>query len=306
MALISRNRGAVGLVLASAWLLASACGSSDKKGVLSPGEAGAAGASEAGSTAAGGAAGASVLPAAGEGGTAGVASPAAGAGGDSSVTAAGAAGEPSSSSAGAAGAAGAGALACSPVGATTNVIIDGEPIYKACRGALILASFTAGTSDSEFTCCATAATSHAYAGEVTGYYTAADGTGLFGFVVPDGAPLGSQALAVTCSDGLAENTISLDISDAAPPVLESITAQLEANQNLTIQGTGLLGVTTVQAVPDSGDTSVDCFIHAGTTDTTLVCDFDGSINPGKYSLVVQSDQCGYALAAPSFTIIPTP
>ena len=291
MTLLSRNRGAVGLVLGAAFLLANACGSSDKKSVQTPGDAGAAGAPEAGAVA-GGAAGAAEPPSAGEGGSAGQTTSDAGAGGDSA--------------AGAGGESGGGPLACAPSGIASGLTITAEPIYQACRGALIVAQANAGARTStDFTCCAAHAVNDGFSAEVLGFFSGEDTTAQLTFVVPDDAPLGSQALALTCSEGPAENTIALNVRDGLAPVVDSVTAQLEAYQDMTVEGSGLLGVTDIKGVSDSGGV-YDCAIHpSAQSDDKLVCDFGGDIPKGDYSLVVYNSNCGFALASPPFKILPT-
>ena len=224
----------------------------------------------------------------------------AGAGGEVGTTTAGAGGDLSAS----AGAGGQGALACTPSGATESVSFDPEVIYQGCRGAIVVAKATVGTSTApEFTCCAVPDSIDTISIELSGYSNG-DGTASLGFYIPEDTQLGAHSLAMTCSDGLAQNTIALNVNDDVAPVVTSLTPPLNVDQDLTIDGTDLTGVTTVTAVADGGDI-YPCEINTQTSSATqLACNFGVDLAVGDYSVSVFSDRCGYTLKTLSFTILP--
>jgi len=287
-----RNVSAVGLVTGCAWLLAIGCGSSNKKkagpGEDSAGAAGAAGSSEL--TPQGGAAGSSPVEsnagAAGQGD-----SGAGGAAGAAGQSAAGAAGSLDS-----AGAGGEGSLACLPQGNVTGLTVGTDGFLKVCRGARALASFSATVPDRSFTCCGASDSAPEY--EVTlGGLSNGEGGGELQFVVPKAAPLGEQAITLTCSPGPA-STFDIEVVDTLPPLVTGADTSVFPSDDVHITGSHLLGVTEVVAVPVDGSWSrTSCYITGDSSDTSVICNFDG-VNPGSYYLYVGETDCGYALEAP--------
>jgi len=62
----------------------------------------------------------------------------------------------------------------------------------------------------------------------------------------------------------------------------------------------------VPADPGATISGSNCFFIAdNVTDSQLTCSFD-SIEPGDYLVVVQENDCGYAVKTPTFSVKPPP
>lgn len=304
MALLSR--GSVALVLTSAFVLASACSSSNKKSAPPLADAGSAG--EAGAPAAGGNAG--------EGGS-GERPPVAGAAGESEGGAGGVAGAESVGgaagdigaagevgAAGEAGAAGSGALACVPQGSVSNFSFDTEPTYSVCRGGIGYLPFSSNGSDATFTCCGTS--NAAYDFPLLGIEVG-DGGGYMGFEVPADAPLTEQAVSATCTGDPITTTAGIKVTDTAPPFVGSVTEQISSNAaTVQINGSHLSGVNTIGALSLDGayqGLALCNIAPTSQTDATVTCSF-GYLPAGQYAIIVMADSCG-SITTPHFQVTST-
>lgn len=304
MLMRSRTVALVSLLVGTAWVMSSACSSSNKKKVLSGEDAGAAGevsnAGSGGTVGSAGAAGAPEAPAApdnagaagmrvAEGGAAGMEASAAGSGGTPSE----AGSPPIITEAGAAGMAGAApviASTCVPSGTVTNFQLDplngpqsDFPIL--CRGSNLRSGFHGDASDG-LTCCALSDATPAYAVQFSGTSNH-DGGGSFDYTLPADAPLDEQTLTLTCP-GVSQPTL---ITVVDPPVVLSTSSPVEVRSVLTITGTDLANVRYVSL--EDGEAARDCSI-VDQTDTTILC------TPtfiGDFWVVLGQDNC----VIPAFT-----
>ncbi|HEY4107227.1 MAG TPA: hypothetical protein VGM44_25180 [Polyangiaceae bacterium] len=288
-----------GVFVGAAAVLAVGCSDDTTKKVpVVSGEAGeageASGGTSAGTAGKGGAGGSTVTP---EGGAAG----------EPVVVEGGAAGAPvtpEGGAAGEAGTAGSGPVACAPGGDATGVALDAENSQSACRGALVVANFTATSADDNFTCCGTSGT---FDVTVSGLVNDRSGpvSGQFSLIVPADAPTGAQSVTVTCSGGPATYTFDLNVpATEQAPVATSASGPIYSSDDLQIDGANLTGVTTVLATM-VGDptTSAECLIDTETSsDSQITCNFGGDIAPGDYTLAISKD-CGFATNAPGFTVL---
>ena len=294
-------RASLALVLSSAFVLAVACSSTNKKTALPAGEGG-----EAGSSEAAGAPAVAGGGSAGEGGS-GEPAPAAGAagevseggaGGSTSVeSAAGAAGE------GTVGAAGSGDVACMPSGSVGGLGFDTEPTYSVCRGGLALLPFLATDADPQFSCCGTS--NAAYDFPLLGLSDSqGDGKGQLEFLVPADAPLTEQAVSAACSDGPSSSTAKISVTDSAPPTVGSVSEQIvTTNDTLQINGSHLGTVDRIRAIPldDQASYAVRCNIDPETqSDDSVTCSF-AFIPEGRYVISVFDAFCG-AVSTPMFHV----
>lgn len=295
-----RRGGWAVLVACGAVSLAISCGSEDdKKRSSREGEAGQAGAAPDASS--GGNAGEPSTPAsAGEGGSpsamGGAAgespAPEAGAGGTAAVEAGGAGGEPPT-------------FACVTENNATGVTFSNEAIYAGCRGARLYVDFNATSSDHDITCCGVSNAKPAWGTALAG--VAPESTnGLFGFIVPADAPLGLQAMDVTCSTGKAD-AFSLEVKAGAPPVVTDVASeQVMVGDPVVINGSNLAGVTSVMAYGSEG-TAFECVIDAEqSTDTKLQCGFSDVVPTGIFQLRVAQENCGWAVNEVSIVRVPIP
>lgn len=315
MALITRGKLGFGLMLSSALVLAVGCSDDNGKGVPSFGEGGEGGAMPGGpsgdtagvasTAAAAGAAGdASFGP--GEGGNG--PGPAAGAAGDGTSGAAGA----DSSAAGSSGTTGDGdgPLACVAEGSLTNAEFPVEPSYKVCRGAILVAPFTADALDEEFTCCAAPdGTAPGFGLSVSGYDDG-NGDGQFALHIPENAPLGPQTLAVNCASGPVANNLALEVTDTAAPVLDGASASIHPGEPIVLHGLNLTHVTDVAAIGPTG-VNYECVIDPESSDDeTITCDLPLDIpvsaDDTVYNVVAYEQDCGFAFEAPEFVVTPNP
>jgi hypothetical protein len=307
----SRLRSAciAGLLVGCAAVVGVGCSSdSAKKVVHTPvGEAGAGGeAGEAAGGASGGHGGSGgsggATPVGGEGGAqseagqggAPIGAAGAPAGGAPDTSVAGAAGESS-----VAGAGGEGTAACAPTGTTYGINIDPENQQTVCRGARVFANATAVDADPIYTCCGVSDATVPYGVDVTG---AAD-LGQIAFTVPIDAPTGSQSITVTCTSSVT-NTFDVTVSATLAPKVTGVeNSLLYGSDTVVINGSNFDPTSDrVTAVPTSGTgNSSECFVGTDSTSTSLSCAFDG-IDPGEYYLVVQRNDCGYAVDRATITI----
>jgi hypothetical protein len=187
------------------------------------------------------------------------------------------------------------------------VVLDAENQQTACRGALVVTDFTATSADDSFTCCGA---TDSYELTVNGVVNNREGSvgGQLSLTVPADAPAGVQSVTVTCSGGPTTYTFDLDVTTTEnAPVPGEASGPIYPNDDLQISGSNLNGVTTVLAIM-VGDpfTTAECQIDTeSSTDSLLVCNFDGDIEPGDYTLAIGKD-CGFATNTPSFTVIPAP
>ena len=293
MSLLSQRSGLVALVLSTAFVLAVGCSSgNNKKKVVYPADDGGAAGATAPSENAAGASGTAEVGAAGESGAA--------QGGASGEAGAAQGGEAGAS----AGAAGESSLSCTPSGSVTGITLSTEPIYKACRGAIVLASFNATASDASFTCCGISNTASSYELELSGVSNG-DGGGDLALAVPLDAPIGAQTISAVCNETQPPSSIALEVTDVLVPAIQAVTAQITPAGNLTITGLNLGGVTYVGAVSTASKATFDCaFSPTSATNTSVVCNFDGAIAPGSYNLVVYQQDCGYSPDSASFSVVP--
>lgn len=290
-----------------AFVLANGCGSDPGKKATDGEEAGAAGAHEGGGPSSGGSVstpgGAAGETSTGQAGTqAGGTGGTGGTGGDAAGGAAGATGE-----AGAAGQmAGGGAPStneCLVGGSVTGLNLLTEAIYQGCRGSRVRVSFDITSSDNSFTCCGTTNSQPAYDASLTGESNQ-DGGGDLWFEVPANAPLGSYGMDVNCSDS-ADHSFSLEINDAAPPIVTGIPAFISPGDTVEITGENLADVASITAFRLRDATTAFCNIDAASqTATSVSCSFNSipksNDDSDFYVLEVANDTCGYALNRPQF------
>jgi hypothetical protein len=307
MSLSARTAGLSALLVGCAVVIAIGCSDSSSKKVRGAGG----GTSEGGEAGepGGGAGGSVTKPIGGAGGSAGsgvIGEAGQGQGGTTVVGQAGAAtaGAPSEAGApegGEPGAAGAGPLACVSSGLVDSAAIPEQEIQTVCRGALIDATLSAPSTASSFTCCgafdATSSFTVTGIGEDTG--------ALISFVVPSDAPGGNQSVSLVCSAGPVSGSLGVNVVDTLPPVVTGVANSLiYSGDNLEIDGSNLSGVSNVTAVATGNpNITADCLIDPdSSTDSALICSFDGDISVGDYYLVVEEDNCGMAVNAPTITV----
>jgi hypothetical protein len=288
-----------GLLVGCAAVLGVGCSddSGSKKRGGTAGEAGEGGEAEGGTgggaSGSGGKSGSGGLPAvAGEGG----APSEAGQGGAPTLAEAGAAG---ASEAGAAGAGPLGPGSCMPSGNVAPVTLPGTPI-TVCRAARVESGFTASTGDPTFACCGVSDTTQPYGVSLSG--VSGDGGGQLSFVVPADAPLGAQAVTVTCSSGKATNPFQVLVTDTPAPVVTGLQSSLIfVGDTLVIQGSDLGQVTRVVLVPVGAGQTSDCIVDsAASTVDSISCVFNGAA--GDYTVVVEQSDCGLAVNTPALTV----
>ncbi len=309
MSLSARTVGLSALFVGCAVVVAIGCSGSSSKKVHGAG-GGTSEGGEAGEPS--GVGGSATKPIGGAGGTAGsgvIGEAGQGQGGTTVVgqagaSAAGAPSEAGASEGGEPGAAGAGPLACVSSGLVDTVAIPEQEVQTVCRGALIDATYTAQSTGSSFTCCGAFDASSSFTVNGIG----GDGGGLVSFVVPSDAPAGNQSVSLVCSAGAVSGNINLNVTDTLPPVVTGLANSLIYNGNgLEIDGSNLSGVTNVTAVSTGNpNDTADCIIDSeDSTDSIILCGFDGSISNRDYYIVVEQDDCGAAVNAPSLTILPS-
>jgi len=300
----SRFLGLVSLVVGSAFVLGTACSSDDnkKKVPYSP-EAGAAGEVETGGKPNGGSGGSGgSTPQAGQGG----ALEEAGAGGMLPVG--GGAGEGGAAPIGAAGEGGAGGMlaACTTSGSAVGVVQGaGGGTVTVCRGARIALPFSATSADTSFTCCATSTTLTLPEPSVVGVGSVEGPFGNLLLLLPESAEYGTQTLSIACGTSTASD-FTFDVTDAqSAPVITGTDGPVSAGNGLTISGQNLTGVSNIALVDTVAGTSYTCSIETQQTDSIL-CYTDSGTPPGDYSLVVQANNCGFAVDSPTVTVNPVP
>jgi hypothetical protein len=147
-----------------------------------------------------------------------------------------------------------------------------------------------------------------YSVDISGV-TNGDGGGSVSMIVPAAAPLGAQSVTLTCAPGPVKYSFDVIVTDTLAPVVTGADSAIFGDEVLHITGSNLSGVSTVNAVPADPAATIsgsNCFFNTGdVTDSELSCSFDG-IEPGDYLIVVQEQDCGYAVNAPKVTIKPSP
>jgi hypothetical protein len=294
MVMRTRSVGLVSLLVCGSVVLGVACGSSSTKKVLSAdaGAAGEAGASGEGPVAGhpgAGHAGGSSGGTAGSGGTLEQAGGAAGsvenagAGGASDASGAGGA-EPGSEAgagggSGASGAAGA-APVCVPSGTVAGLSFSQfDSVPSVCQGSRLTARFY-GDALNDFVCCGVSDATPAY-GLTIAAITDHDGGGTLNLELPADAPLGQQAIALTCPGG----TQSANIDVLGVPVVTGTDSPVKGGSTLTISGHNLSHVDSVSLVDP--ELSRPCPITSR-SETTIQCT---PAYPGVYSIVLSQPNC---------------
>jgi hypothetical protein len=300
MALLTRSVAGLGLLLGGAFVLAAGCGSDDKKAVVrgDAGEAGAvaaAGGADGGQGHGGSSAGAagelSAPGGAGEGG----APVAAAGGGDAGGTMLSQAGETS--------AGGFPAVDCTPTGAVVALTFRASDTFSVCRGGVGLLEFNVTDMDQQVVCCGSSSVGYDF--EARGVFNN-DGGGDLSYAVLENAPLGAQTLNATCTSGAIATPISINVTNVAPPIVDTVTQQVSTNGDLTIVGSNLGGVDRMQLVPvDPTGEQYYCNIDESTaTAEKVTCKLAGGLAAGQYRVRVYADHCG-AINSPTFLVIET-
>jgi hypothetical protein len=296
MALLTRSTLGLGLLVGAAFVLAAGCGSSDKK-AATRGDGG-----EAGAVAAPGGDGGQAHG--GSSSTAGAAGEVASVGGVSDGGAspiAGGTGGTSPNQAGEASVGGVPAFDCTPAGDTVGLSFKSNNTFRVCRGALGLLNFSVQTTDQQFVCCGTSSGRYGFEGHGL---SDNDGGGDVTFLVPPDAPLGAQTLNLTCAAGVIATPISINVTDDGFPVVDSVTATVAPNGNVTIVGSNLLNVDRMRAVPvDPNGEQFYCNIDTqSATAEKVTCKLSGGTPAGDYVIGVFTAYCG-ATNSPKFKVI---
>ncbi len=284
--------------------LAAACGSDDDKKVASGGDGGRDGAGEAGEHAGGTGLTDAGAPSAPEGGGGSAV------GGDGGMATG--AGMGPGGGAGATGDAGAPpAGECAPSGNVTNLDVNPEPIYSACRGAVLRVPFAATAAPSEFVCCGASTSDTSFALPINGTFNGEDG-GTLELRVPSNAPYGTYGLQLDCQTQPNDQAIAISVSDSDAPVVLSISALVSPTSTMRITGQHLSGVTRVGAVRPPDPRYYECIVDPdGQSDTEISCNFDGEIPVSAdatdlYFIDVEADNCGHAADPPPFLVVAEP
>ncbi|RYZ09901.1 MAG: hypothetical protein EOO73_03205 [Myxococcales bacterium] len=290
----------------SALPLALACGSDDDKKTTLPGDAGAAGSSEAGAPNGGGADSAGGAPS--EAGA-----PAAG--GFPGSSGAGAAGEPSAAGSGGAGSGGdegsggAPVSECAPTGSVTGLDVASEAIYQGCRGGVARAFFNVDDASGTFECCGVSTSAAELSVAVLGEYDF-DGGVRLSFEVPSDAAPGSYGLSLTCPTTSGEQVLAVEINEGQGPVVDSITEQVTPGGVMVIQGEHL-ATAQVRGVRAKDGRYWQCDVDLESqSDTSITCTFPDDIQLSDdaqdlYFIDVIDDECGAAPNPLPFSVIAT-
>lgn len=286
------------LVLGGAFTLAAGCGSDDPK-QASRADAGAAGAAEPAPAGGGNGgavdevAGAPGVPSAGHGGSA----TAGGNGGDANeINDAGGAGG------------GSPIASCERAGSVSGLDLDAAPIHQGCRGALLAVPFEADDASATFACCGVSTSRPRFGVSLEGAYNF-EGGGLLELQVPEDAPFGSYQLDIDCPTTAGRQAITVQINDAAAPMVLSVSAEITPSGPMVIAGKNLTPVH-VGAVRASDGSYFGCEPRQESA-TRITCDFGGAIpvstdSNDVYYIDVVSDECGYAASPPAFTVVSEP
>lgn len=290
----------LGSLFVGSFVLAAGCGSDDKKGAsrADGGEAGAAASAagaEGGQAHGGSSAGTAGEPSApggaGEGGA-----PFVGTGGAGG-------GSPPLNEAGETSSGGFPAVDCAPEGVVAGLSYNSNKTFTVCRGGLARLELSVASSAQQFVCCGASSAGYDFEGRGVADN---DGGGDLSYVVPENSPLGAQTLNTTCSSGDIATPISINVTLAAPPVVDTVTATVSTNGNLTVVGSNLGGVDRMQLVPvDPTGEQYYCNIDEQTaTAESVTCKLTGGLAAGEYTVRVFAAYCG-ALNSPKFTVIST-
>lgn len=305
----SRSRTWTVSLLCGAGSLIFACDSDDNR--LADGEAGAAGAPEAGAPSSGG--GGASAGAAGEPGeepSAGGVPAAGGNGGGGEPAPGGAGGEPAASGGAGGDASSGGAppvFECVKEGSVTALNVSSDAIYPGCRGGIVRFSGSVQLADPTFVCCGATDGEQPFEASVSGKYDF-DGGVRLEFQVPRDAAPGSYGFGLTCGTEPGDHTVGLQVNAGVAPFIKSITANVAPGGTMTIQGENLAGVDTVRGIRAYNGNAWDCEIDtAKQTSTSISCTFPEeippSVNEQDYFVIdVIDDTCGAAPDAPVFWV----